>query len=103
MFVANDKPQSYELKNKNLENSELTYACVLLCSCVCVCVCAYVHARAQLCLNLFDPMDSSLLGFSVHSMACEPEHLAILKKDEICNENNNCQFFTLCNEMYQHL
>ena len=70
---------------------------------MCVCVCVHARAHGQLCLNLFDPMDSSLPGFSVHSTAYEPEHLAILKKGEICNENNNCQFFILCNEMYQHL
>ena len=34
---------------------------------VCVCACTCVHAQSiQLCLILCDPMDCSLLGFSVH-------------------------------------
>ena len=35
------------------------------CVCVCVCVCVWV---AQLCLTLWDPMDCSLSGSSVHGI-----------------------------------
>ena len=51
------------------------------CYCVCVCVCmhayTYIHIymcvcvkvlAVQLCLTLCDPMDSSLLGSSVHGI-----------------------------------
>ena len=33
---------------------------------VCVCVCVCVHVRAQSCLTLYNPMDCSLPGTSVH-------------------------------------
>ena len=39
--------------------------CVCVCECVCVCVCVLV---TQLCLTLWDPMDCSLPGSSVHGI-----------------------------------
>ena len=38
------------------------------CVCVCVCVCVYQGAYAQMCLTLYDPMDYSPLGSSVHGL-----------------------------------
>ena len=38
---------------------------ILVCVCVCVCVCVLV---AQSYLTLFNPMDCSLSGFSVHGI-----------------------------------
>ena len=35
---------------------------------VCVCVCVCVCAHPQSCLTLFDPMDCSVLGSSVHGI-----------------------------------
>ena len=34
----------------------------------CVCVCAHVHMPAQLCLTLYDSMDCSSSGSSVHGI-----------------------------------
>ena len=41
--------------------------CKLVCVCVCVCVC--MPMRAQLCLTLYDPVDCSTAGSSVHEFS----------------------------------
>ena len=48
-------------------NFEILLKFSIFCICVCVCVSAYVLV-AQSCLTLYDPMDSSLPGFSVHGI-----------------------------------
>ena len=42
--------------------------CVRACVCVCVCVCVRTHAHAQSCLTLWDLVDGSPLGSSVHGI-----------------------------------
>ena len=45
---------------------------IYVCVCVGVCVCIYMYESesevAQLCPTLFNPMDCSLTGFSVHGI-----------------------------------
>ena len=53
----------YFVKNKSILSRPL---CV--CVCVCVCVCACAHSVAQSCLTLWDPMDCSPPGSSVHGI-----------------------------------
>ena len=44
----------------------VTLRAVTVIVCVCVCVCVCVHSVAKSCLSLWDPMDCSLPGSSVH-------------------------------------
>ena len=61
-----------EKKNKDKPLSlwlHITVPSHPLCVCVCVCVCVCARARLrQSCLTLFEPMDCSLSGFSVHEI-----------------------------------
>ena len=41
--------------------------CIYIYVCVCVCVCVKCEV-AQSCPTLFDPMDCSLPGFSIHGI-----------------------------------
>ena len=54
------------------DSSDLTVATVytyMTIGCVCVCVCVCVCAKSlQSCLTLWDPMDHSPLGSSVHGI-----------------------------------
>ena len=46
-----------------MSGTDMYLTCIYMCVCVCVCVCVLA---AQLCLTLFNPMDCSPSGSSLH-------------------------------------